>query len=162
MSSSTDDDSVGNISLTMLEKYVLDEDIEFNYHGPKVVPQNKAPGTIFTVNTIGTLHCRLLFCILLDSSFSCCIIKRSCLPQGVLPKDLTDAKLFKTLSGQLFSKQVVTLHDVHLPNFKMNWHIAQQCELVFDNDSCRSDIILSPSVLTKAGLKLDYAFGQMV
>jgi hypothetical protein len=66
MSSTTDGDSVGNVSLATIEVYELHKDIKFNHHGPKVVPKNETPETICTVNTIGAIHSRCLFCIPLD------------------------------------------------------------------------------------------------
>jgi hypothetical protein len=54
-----DNDSVGNTSLASLAVYkVFDDDIEYCFHGPKIVPQNEMPATICTVNTIGSIRSR--------------------------------------------------------------------------------------------------------
>ena len=67
----TDDDSVGNASIALLEVYeVFDDDIEYCFHGPKIIPKNETPATICTVNTIGAIRSRQLFRILLDSGAS--------------------------------------------------------------------------------------------
>ena len=49
----TDDDSVGNASIASVEVYkVFDEDdIEYCFHGPKIIPKNETPATICMVNT---------------------------------------------------------------------------------------------------------------
>jgi hypothetical protein len=76
MSRITNDDPVDNVFLATLEVYELHETIEFNYHGPKVVPKNKTPETICMINTIGIIWSRHLFHGLLDSGPSCCLIKK--------------------------------------------------------------------------------------
>jgi hypothetical protein len=65
----TEIDSVGNTSIASLEVYeVFDEDdIEFCFHGPKIIPKNETPATICTVNIIGAIHSKQLFGILLKS-----------------------------------------------------------------------------------------------
>ena len=76
-----DNDSVGNASLASLEIYeVFNDNITYCFHGPKIVPWNETPATICTFNTIGTIHSRQMFRILLDSGASCCLIKKSSLP----------------------------------------------------------------------------------
>jgi hypothetical protein len=69
MCDTTDDDSVGNALIASLEVYgIFDEDdIEYCFHGPKIIPKNETPATICTVNTIGAIRRRLLFHILLES-----------------------------------------------------------------------------------------------
>ncbi len=117
----TDDDSVGNASIASLEVYVVfNDDIEYCFHGPKIIPKNETPATICMVNTIGAIHSRRLFRILLDSGASCCLIKRSSLPNGVVLKNLSNGKTIKTLSGQVMAQQVVTLCDIRLPEFDKN------------------------------------------
>jgi hypothetical protein len=55
----TDDDSVGNASIASFEVYeVIDDDIEYCFHGPKIIPKNETPASICTVNTIGTIRSR--------------------------------------------------------------------------------------------------------
>ena len=122
----TDDDSVGNASIASLEVYeVFDEDdIEYCFHGPKNITKNETPATICTVNTIGAIRSRRFFRILLDSGASCCLIKKSSLPQGVVLKDLSNGKQIKTLFGQVMAQQVVTLRDIRLPEFDKNRRIA--------------------------------------
>ena len=73
-STMADDDSVGYASLASLELYeVFIDDIEYCFHGPKIVAWNETPATICTVNTIGAIRSRQLFRILLDSGASCCL-----------------------------------------------------------------------------------------
>jgi len=65
------DDSVGNDSIASNKLYkVFHDDIEYYFHGPKIIPWNETPATIYTVNTIGAIHSRQLFRTLLDSSAS--------------------------------------------------------------------------------------------
>jgi hypothetical protein len=66
------------------------------------------------------------------------------------------------MSGQLHGHQMVTLHDIHLPEFDKNFCIAQQCSHIFDNDTCQYCMILSTNFITKTGIKLDYDTGQMI
>jgi len=117
----TDNDSVGDASIALLEVYeVFDDKIKYCFHGTKIIPKNETPATICTVNTIGAIHSRQLFQILFDSGASCCLIKRSSLPKGVVLKELSTGKNIKTLSGQVLAQQVVTLRNISLPEFDKN------------------------------------------
>ena len=49
---------------------------------------NQCPATISAAGTIGLLKSRKLLKVLLDSGSSACLIKRSALPQGIIPKEL--------------------------------------------------------------------------
>ena len=60
------------------------------------------------------------------------------------------------------AQQVVTLRDIHLPEFDENRWIWQQKALVFDNKNCRYDMILGTNFLSKTGIKLDYDRGKML
>jgi hypothetical protein len=60
------------------------------------------------------------------------------------------------------AQQVITLHDIRLPEFDKNRQIAQQKALVFDNDNCRYDMILGTNFLSKTGIKLNYDRGEML
>ena len=157
-----DDDSVGNASIASINLYkVFNDDIEYCFHRPKIIPRNETPATICTVNTIGAICSRPLFRILLDSGASCCLIKKSSLPQGVVLQDLSVSKNIKTLSGQVMAQKVVTLHDIHLPEFDNNQRIAQQKALVFDNANCQYDMILGTNFLSKSNIQLDNNRGEM-
>ena len=58
------------------------EEPRYNYHGPKiVVPRRECPVTICTADTIGAVKSRRLLRVLLDSSLTVSMIKRSVLPQ---------------------------------------------------------------------------------
>ena len=78
---SDDDISTGNaFSLT---HYAADlDEIEFNYHGLKVIPRHETPVTICTANTIGAVCSRTLFRVLFDSGSNVCMIKKSALPHN--------------------------------------------------------------------------------
>ncbi len=60
MCKETDDDSVGNVSLASLEVYEVfnEDDIEYSFHGPIIIPKNETTAKICTVNTIGTIRSR--------------------------------------------------------------------------------------------------------
>ena len=105
---SDDDISTGNaLSLT---HYAADlDEIEFNYHGPKVIPRHETPVTICTANTLGTVHSRWLFRVLFDSGSNVCMIKKSALPHNLILKELSTSQDVKTLDGRLTACQVVTL-----------------------------------------------------
>ncbi len=89
------------------------------------------------------------------------MIKRSALPKRVITKLLGDTKLVRTLAGHLKMQEVVTMHDLRLPEFDKNRHINQQKVLVFDNDNVKFDIILGTNFLSKTGIKLNYSEGNM-
>jgi hypothetical protein len=48
------------------------------------------------------------------------MIKKSCLPKGVVLQDITEQKKVRTLAGELKSQQVVTMRDIRLPEFDKN------------------------------------------
>jgi hypothetical protein len=89
------------------------------------------------------------------------MIKRSALPKGIITKLLGDTKLVRTLAGHLKMQEVVTMHNLRLPEFNKNRHINQQKVLVFDNDNIKYDIILGTNFLSKTGIKLNYSEGNM-
>ena len=122
---------------------------------------NETPVTILTANTIGTVKSRRLLRVLLDSGATVSMIKKSCLPKGVVLQDITEQKKVRTLAGELKSQQVVTMRDIRLPEFDKNRRIDQQKCLVFDNDKCNYDIILGTNFLRKAGIVLDYDKQEM-
>ena len=99
--------------------------------------------------------------VLLDSGSTACLIKRSALPRGIIPKELSSKKLFTTLVGLLSAHQMVILRDIRLPEFDKNRRISQQRALIFDNDNCKYDVILGTDFLSKTGIKLDYDAGEM-
>ena len=160
---SSSDCSAGNATLDTLEVYQLDTDevCYFTYRGPKVLPKNECPATICTANTIGTLRSRKMLRVLLDSGSNSTLINKKALPKGIIPKELAEAKSFKTLAGKLTTSQMVTLRDVRLPEFDKNRRISQQRALIFDSPNCKYDIILGTNFLSKAGIKLDYSTGSM-
>jgi hypothetical protein len=99
--------------------------------------------------------------VLFDSGSNISKIKRSALPNGVITKLLGDTKLVRTLPGHLEMQEVVTMHDLRLPQFNKNRCINQQKVLVFDNDNVKYDIILGTNFLSKTGIKLNYSEGNM-
>ena len=159
---SQSDNSAGYASDETLDVYeVYDDEILFNYRGPKVLPINETPVTICTVNTIGCLRSRKLLRVLFDSGSMGCLIKRSALPKGVIPQELSKIKSFNTLAGKLSAYEKVVLRDVRLPEFDKNRRISEQRALIFDSDTCKYDVILGTDFLSKAGIKLDYESGNM-
>ncbi len=100
--------SIGNALL--LTHYVADlEEIEINYHGPKVIPWHETPVTICTANNIGAVHSRCLFRVLFDSGSNVCKIKKSALPYNLILKELSTMQDVKTLAGRLTACQIVTI-----------------------------------------------------
>jgi hypothetical protein len=69
MCNTADNDSVGNASLATLEVFEVNgKDIKFCFHGLKIIPWNKTPAPICTVNTLGTIHSRRLYRIFLTQT----------------------------------------------------------------------------------------------
>ena len=124
--------------------------------------KNECPATICIADTIGLLKSRKLLKVLLDSGSSSCLIKRSILPQGIIPKELNSPKYFNTLAGKLLAQSVVTLRDIRLPEFDKNRRVDQQRAMIFDNNNCKYDIIFGTNFLSKAGIKLDWDDGNML
>ena len=98
--------------------------------------KDQCPATICITDTIGLLRSCKLFKVLLDSGSSACLIKRSALPNGIVPRQLSTPKRFKTLAGKLLTHSVVTLRDLRLPEFDKNRSVDQQRTLIFDSESC--------------------------
>jgi hypothetical protein len=90
------------------------------------------------------------------------MIKRSVLPPKVIPKTISEAKNISMLAGKLQAQEVVTLRDLRLPEFDINWRISQQKAFVFDNDHVRYDVILGTNFLSKAEIKLNRRQNGMV
>ena len=115
--------SAGNASIDTLDTlaaYQLDADeTEYSYRGPKVLYRNETPATICTANTIGLIRSRKLLRVLLDSGSNACLINRSALPKGIIPKELSNKKSFRTLAGTLSASQIVTLRMYIYPNLVM-------------------------------------------
>jgi hypothetical protein len=170
LSFSDSDTSAGNVSICSDldffgdECFNIEENIQFNYLGPKILkqaPAGETPATILTANTIGLARSRRLFRVLLDSGSTVCMIKRSCLPKQAVLTELAETKSVRTLAGKLKSQQVVTMRDIRLPEFDKNRQISQQKCLVFDNDKCNYDLILGTNFLKKVGITLDYDKEEM-
>jgi hypothetical protein len=77
------------------------------------------------------------------------MIKRSALPKGVITKLLGDTKLVRTLTGRLYTQEVVTMQDIRLSDFDKNRLVNQQKVLVFDNDNVKYNIILGTKLSFK-------------
>jgi hypothetical protein len=89
------------------------------------------------------------------------MIKRSALPKGIITKVIGDTKLVRTLARHLKMQEVVTMHNLRLPEFDKNRRINQQNVLVFDNDNVKYNIILVTNFLSKTGMKLNYSEENM-
>ena len=94
--------------------------------------------------------------VLLDSSLTVSMIKRSVLPPKVVTKSISETKNISTLAGKLQAREVVTLRVLRLPEFDKNRRVSQQKALVFDNDHVKYNIILGKNFLSKTGIKLNY------
>jgi len=107
---SDDDISTGNaFSLT---HYAADlDEIEFNYHGRKVIPRHETPVTIFMTNTIGVVCSRWLFRVLFDTGYNVCMIKKSALPHNLFLKELSTSQDVKTLAGK---QSALSLYEIYV------------------------------------------------
>ena len=83
------------------------------------------------------------------------------MPKGIIQRELSNRKSFRTLAGTLSASQIVTLRDVHLPKFDTKRHIEQQRALIFDSEKCKYDLILGANFLSKVGINLDHDTGNM-
>ena len=92
----------------------------------EVIPQHETPVTICMANTIDAVHSRCLFRVLFDSGSNVCMIKKSALLQNLILKESSALQDVKTLANRLMAHQVVTLQDIHLPEFDKNCQISQQ------------------------------------
>ena len=103
------DDAISIGNAFSLTHYAADlDEIEINYHGPKVIPQHETPVTICMANSIGAVCSRCLFRVLFDSGSNVCMIKKSALPHNLILKELSTLQDVKTLAGRLMAHQVVT------------------------------------------------------
>ena len=152
--------SAGNAIEYNVNHLELNE-VHFTQKKSKRLTKSECPATICIANSIGAVRSRRLLKVLLDSGSSQCLIKKSALPKGIVPKKLTESKSLKTLAGSILSTQVVTLQDIRLPEFDKNRKIAQQKALVFDNPNITYDVILGTNFLSKTGIKLNYEKNQM-
>ena len=150
-------DSVGNASIINVHHL----EVHYNQKSSRGLTKNECPATICIANSIGGVRSRRLLKVLLDSGSSQCLIKRSALPKGIVPKELAETKSLKTLAGPVKSTQVVTIQEMRLPEFNKDRKITQQKSLVFDNPNITYDIILGTNYLSKTGIKLNYERGQM-
>ncbi len=48
------------------------------------------------------------------------------MPKDVITKVIGDTKLVRTLTGHLKTQEIITMHDLRLPEFDKNRHINQQ------------------------------------
>ena len=126
----------------------------------KVDKSRYTPVTILMCDTIATLQSRRMLKVLFDSGSTRTLINRDCLPANVQTKSLEESKTFKTLAGELKTTEVVTMRDIKLPEFSRNRTIDSQKALVF-NSPCRYDVILGADFLTKTGINLNYAEGEL-
>jgi hypothetical protein len=90
--------STGNAFSLNIFAADLDE-MEFNYHNLKVIPQHETPVAICTANTIGAVLSRRLFRVLFDSGSNVCMIKKSALPHNLILKDLSSLQDMNTIAG---------------------------------------------------------------
>ena len=66
------DDDIFTANAFSLTHYAADlDDIEFNYHGPKVIPWHETPVTICTAKTIGAVRSRWLRLLHCYRKYSC-------------------------------------------------------------------------------------------
>ena len=117
--------------------------------------------TICTYNTIVFVLSLKLLRVLLDSGSTGCLIKIAALPKGAVPKTFAEKKSFKLLDVKLTTGEMVIIKYICLPDFDKNRSVAQQRDIIFDNDSCRYDIILGTNFVPKTSIKLYYEKGNM-
>ena len=62
-----------------------------------------------------------------------------------------------TLAGSYNKSEMVTMHNLRLPELDKNRNIDQLKALVFESKTCKYDVILGADFLTKTGIDVKYS-----
>ncbi len=127
----------------------------------KFVPTNLTHVTIMVVDTISAVRSRKLLKVLLDSGSTTTLINKKCLPKNFKPCPISSSRKVNTLTGTYTSTEVVTMHNLRLPEFDKNRNVDLQKALVFQSETCKYDVILGADFLTKTGIDVKYSTGTM-
>ena len=84
----------------------------------KYVPTNLTPVTIMVVDTISVVKSRKLLRVLLDSGSTTTLINKKCLRKHCNPCQISNSRKVNTLTGTYTSTEVVTMHNLRLPEFE--------------------------------------------
>ena len=83
------------------------------------------------MDTIGLVRSRKLLRVLFDPGSTVTMVKKSIVPETVVPKTLSGDKTVKTIAGKMNANQMVHLHNARLPEFDKNCKISMQKSLIF-------------------------------
>jgi hypothetical protein len=114
-----------------------------------------APCSMILARTINKVTSAQLLKVLIDIGATATMINHRVLPSGCVPNTLSEPKISQTIEGNFFSKNVVSLDNVVLPEFDKSKMVDGQLAYLFDSDSCY-DIILGRDFLHKIGLKINF------
>jgi len=118
------------------------------------ISQNRylTPVTIMVADTIRTVKSRRLLKVLLDSGSTTTLINKRCLPRKYKPCKTSQDRMVNTLAGSYKSSAMVVMSNLRLPELDKNRNIEQHKALIFEADTCKSDVILGADFLTKTGI----------
>jgi hypothetical protein len=130
------------------EVYAISEDNGSDKEVDKLkknVPQNLTPVTIMVVDTISSVRSRRLLKILLGSGSTATttLVNKKCLPnKKCKPCQMSQSRMVNTLAGSYQLSATVVMCNLRLPELDKNRNVEQQQALIFESDTCKSDVIL--------------------
>jgi hypothetical protein len=154
-----DDNSSNDQSI---RAYPLSKDInktgEVIESPPIKLPSKKhlTPTSIAVVDTISSVRSHTLLKILFDPGSTSTLISRKCLPRHCKPCAITNERQIHTLAGTCYTKQMVVMRKIRLPEFDKNCVVEEQKALVFDGQ-CKYDVIFGADFLSKRGIDIKYS-----
>jgi hypothetical protein len=101
---------------------------------PIKLPRKKhlTPTSIAVVDTISSVRSRRLLKVLFDPGLTLTLISCKCLPRHCKPCAKTNKHQIHTLAGTCYTKQMVVMRKIRLPEFIKNLVVEEQKALVFD------------------------------
>ena len=117
--------------------------------------------TIMVIDTISSVKSRKILKVLLDSGSTTTLINRKCLPKNCHTCKIKQKRKISTLAGSFGTSEMVTLHNLRLPEMDKNRNIEQIEALVFDAKHCSYDLILGTDFLSKTGIDIKYSTRTM-
>jgi hypothetical protein len=127
----------------------------------KTVPQNLTPVMIMVIDTISSVRLRRLLRVLLDLGSKTLLINKKYSPRHCKPCKISSSRKVSTLAGTYTSTEIVIMCNLRLPEFDKNRNVDQQKTLVFQSETCQSDVVLGADFLTKVGIDVKCSTGTM-
>ena len=156
--------SLTTFSNIMDQSYAVDSnEIKRTANEISVLPNTNrlTPITIMVIDTISSVKSRKILKVLLDSGSTTTLINRKCLPKNCQTCKIQQKRKISTLAGSFGTSEMVTLHNLRLPEMDKNRNIEQIEALVFDAKHCSYDLILGTDFLSKTGIDIKYSTRTM-